>query len=273
MKKICKYKNIIICILVFAIIGMTEPKKVLADSDGDTCEVGIAVVGNYSYWDDLNNLNAPTDIGDSIYSAFKSGKAKNWGIGFQSYNHMVDVNMFKAKSLGGSDHRFADNVDLLFYSGHGLKPGYHGAIDYSFALCYDRGEHRAKQGDMRLGNRDLEWLVTFTCNFCKGSNDEIGRMASGVHSICGFSTGVVLTSNMGQVMCSKLKSGVSVKEAFFATAHETQPWKDQWSNRTACVFTTNSCADDRIWGYGTVAKDPVSYAKKPSSYVKYSYDY
>lgn len=273
MKKLYKYKSVIICILVFAIIGMTEPKKVFADSDGDTCEVGIAVVGNYSYWDDLDNLNAPTDIGDSIYNAFKSGKAKNWKIGFQSYDHMVDIDTFKAKSLGGSDHKWADDVDLLFYSGHGLKPRYHGATDYSFALCYNKGKHRAKQGEMRLGNRDLEWLVTFTCNFCKGSNDEIGRMASGVHSICGFSTGVYLTSNMGEVMCSKLKSGVSVKEAFFATAHETQPWRDQWKDRTACVFTTKSCADDRIWGYGKVAKDPVPYAKNSSGYVKYSYDY
>lgn len=273
MKKLYKYKSIMVYILVFVMIGFQKPEKIFADSDGDSCEVGIAVVGNYSYWDDLSNLDAPTNIGDSIYDAFKSGKAKDWKIGFRSYNQEVDINLFKAKSLGGSDNKFADNVDLLFYSGHGLKPGYHGATDYSFALCYHQGKHRAKQGEMYLGNKDLEWLVTFTCNFCKGSNSEIGRMAKGLHSICGFSTGVVLTSNMGEVMCSKLKSGVSVKEAFFATAHETQPWKDQWSNRTACVFTTSSCANDRIWGYGKVAKDPVPYTKNSSGYVKYSYDY
>ncbi len=240
-----------------------------ADSDGKKCEVGITAVGNYSYWDDLENLNAPTKIGDSIYSAFKSGNAKEWSIGFRSYDHSVIVNKFKAKSLGGNDSDWSDDVDLLFYSGHGLKPGNHGATDYSFALCYDKKKHRAKQSEMYLGNKDLEWLVTFTCNFCNGSMNQIGHMAKGLHAICGYSTRSILTSDMGEVMARKLKKGISVKEAFFATAKETQPWYSY--GKTACVFTTKKCANDCIWGYGKVADDPKPYSTKPSNYVLYSY--
>lgn len=266
-------KKILCVVFVLSMITscIYNSKVALADSDGNTCEVGIAVVGNYSYWDDLDNLQAPTKIGNSIYNSFKSGNAKKWNIGFQSYDAMLKVECFKGKSLGGSDHLFADDVDLLFYAGHGLTPGSHGADDYSLALSYDKKKHRANQSDMFLGNKDLEWFITFTCNFCKGSMSQLGHMAKGLHALCGFSTGVCLTSDMGSVISEKLKKGVSVKEAFFATAKETQPWKDKLNSRKACVFTTKDCADDRIWGYGSVASDPKAYSANSSGYVKYTY--
>lgn len=260
----------IVFALSILISSLNNSKIALADSDGNTCEVGIAAVGNYSYWDDLNNLSAPTKIGDSIYKAF-NGNAKKWKIGFCSYDAMVTVDEFRGKSLGGYDHLYADNVDLLFYIGHGLTPNTHGAKDYCFALCYDKKEYRANQSEMFLGNKDLEWFITFTCNFCKGSMSKLGHMAKGLHALCGFSTGAILTSNMGSVISAKLKRGVSVKEAFFATAKETQPWKDKIYSRVANVFTTKSCANDRIWGYGNVASDPKAYSADPSKYVKYSY--
>ncbi len=264
----------ILCIffaLSLVMLNMENSKIALADTDGNSCDVGIAVVGNYSYWNDLKNLNASTQIGDSIYKAFKPGSAKKWKIGFRSYDAMVDVNTFKGKSLGGSDHLYADNVDLLIYAGHGLTPGAHGANDYSLALCYNKKKYRAKQSEMYLGNKDLEWFITFTCNFCKGSMSQLGHMAKGLHALCGFSTGVILTSDMGTVLSAKLKKGVSVKEAFFATAKETQPWRDKGNPRIANVFTTKSCANDRIWGYGNVASDPKPYSSDPTKYVKYAY--
>lgn len=257
------------CALVF---GLSNSQIILADTDGNTCEVGIAMVGNYSYYNKLDNLSAPTRIGDSIYKAFKPGNAKNWKVGFRHYDNGLTVGDFKGKSLGGSDHLYADNVDLLFYAGHGLLPNTYGANDYSLALCYDKKPHRARQKDMFLGNKDLEWFVTFTCNFCKASMKELGSMAKGLHALCGYSTGVYLTSDMGAVMTAKLKRGVSVKEAFFATAKETQTWKSKLKSRQACVFTTKKCANDRIWGYGSVASDPKDYNKDPSGYVKYCYN-
>lgn len=263
----------IVFTLSILVSSIQNPKVALADTDGNTCEVGIAVVGNYAYWDDLDDLKAPIKIGDSIYKAFKPGNAKKWKIGLQSYDAMVQVEGFKGKSLGGGDHLYADDVDLLFYAGHGLTPGTHGATDYSLALCYNKKKHRAKQSEMFLGNKDLEWFITFTCNFCKGSMSQLGHMAKGLHALCGFSTGVLLTNDMGSVISAKLKRGVSVKEAFFATAKETQPWRDSLTNhRVANVFTTKSCANDRIWGYGTVASDPKAYSKDSSKYVKYAYN-
>ena len=73
-------------------------------------------------------------------------------------------------------------------------------------------------------------------------------------------------------MCNKLKKGISVKEAFFATAQETQPWYDGYvTRRAANVFTTKNCENDRIWGYGSVANDPKPYSEDSSKYINCKY--
>ena len=113
-----------------------------------------------------------------------------------------------------------------------------------------------------------EWFITFTCNFLNGSNDQIGRMMEGLHTVCGYSTDMTVTANAGDLMASKLKSGMSVKEAYFSYAKQTQSKK---SKNTACVFTTKTLANDHIWGYGTVGSDPTPYSKSKSGYIKYSY--
>lgn len=271
MVKFIKKKSFIALVLIF-VVFLTNSNVAKADSDGNKCEVGVLVVGDYSDWNDLSDLNAPITIKSDINSAFKSGNAKGWSVGFAKKNADVKINMFKGKSLGGKDDQYADNVDLLFYSGHGLKPNCHGASDYSLALDYDRSKKYAKQSEMYLGNKDLEWFITFTCNFLKGGLSKVGHMAKGIHCICGYQTGVILVPNMGKTMSSKLKNGISVKEAFFATADETQPWTD-FNNRTAAVFTTTSCAADRIWGYGSQASDPKPYSQNSSGYVIYQYNY
>ncbi len=268
-----KVKTCLGMILAVAIV-MNSSINASADSDGNTCSVGIATVSDYTHWNgDLKNLKAPSSIANDIYDEFKSGQAKKWSVGFLLTNTGVFENVFKGKSLGGQDDLYADNVDLLFYSGHGLQPNTHGAGNYySFALDYKKGKHYAKQPEMFLGNKDLEWFVTFTCNFLNGGLSEVGHMAKGIHSICGYQTVILLVPNMGKVMCGKLKKGISVKEAFFATADETQPWKDIYQ-RTAAVFTTKDCATDRIWGYGSQADDPKPYSEAPGKYIIYKYNY
>lgn len=249
--------------------SMTDTIK--ADNDGSAREIGIECVGNYSTWSSLEDLESPINIANDFYSAFSDG-AKNWKINFKLTNNAVYENDFKAKSLGGNDHKYADNVDLLIYAGHGVMPGKYGASDYSFALNTKQNTKYAKQGEMYLGNKDLEWLVTFTCNFLQSQNlDTIGRMARGIHAICGFESSMIITAKMGPVFASKLKRGYSVKESFLGTVKETKVWYD--SGGRAGVFTTKANADDRLWGYGSVAADPPSYKKNPSGYILYSYEY
>lgn len=260
-------RNMIISCLLIMVGIIANPNFASADRDGNECSVGIETVGNYSAWSDLNDLSSPADIGNDIEKAFK--KAKAWKIGYVRKNNGVGVSNFKGASLGGNDGDYADNVDLLFYSGHSLKPKKHGASDYSFALNTYGKKHYAKQGEMRLGNKDLEWFVTFSCNFLNGDMKKVGRLAKGLHAVCGFKTDMTLTKDAGSVFCNKLKAGISVKEAYFAYAKATQAKRNK---NVAAVFTTKKCASDRIWGYGSVAKDPKSYSEDPSSYVMYYYN-
>ncbi|SFR29847.1 hypothetical protein SAMN04488564_12236 [Lentzea waywayandensis] len=56
----------------------------------------------------------------------------------------------------GSDQIYADDVDIVFFSGHGMRFG------ASFGVkTLDDGVARAS--NMRLGNKDLEWLVADGC--------------------------------------------------------------------------------------------------------------
>lgn len=263
-------KIILKALLGLILITFASSISVKADGDGNAREIGVECVGNYSSWSDLDNLESPYKIGNDFADAFQNDK-KNWTVKFRYMDSLVEEKDFRGASLGGNDNQIADNVDLLIYSGHGLTPGSHGAKDYSFALNTKYDTKYAKQSEMYLGNRDLEWLVTFTCNFLASKNmKKIGHMAKGIHAICGFETGVVLTPHMGSVFASKLKKGYSVKESFFATANETRVW---YSGGTAGVFTTTKNANDCLTGYGKVASDPEDYSKNSSGYILYSYNY
>lgn len=261
----------IITLMLITVISVAQFQNVKADNDNGAREIGIECVGNYSTWNDLDDLGSPLNIADDFAEAF-SNNNKKWKVSYNFKNNVVWETDFRGASLGGRDSTYADNVDLLIYSGHGLKPKGHGSDDYAFALNSKQKSKYAKQSEMYLGNRDLEWLVTFTCNFLASKDlNKIGHMAKGIHAICGFETTVILTADMGSVFAKKLKKGYSVKEAFFGTAKDTRIWYK--SGGTAGVFTTTKNEKDRIWGYGTTASDPKNYSKNKSGYILYSYKY
>lgn len=264
--------NKILALVIIISMSCSFTNEVKADNDAGAKEIGIACVGDYSSWNgELNNLNSPIDIANDFAEEFANNE-KNWKVKFKHLNNLVWETDFKGKILGGEDHIYADNVDILIYSGHGVKPNKYGSSDYAFALNTKKSSKYANQSQMYFGDRDLEWLVTFTCNFLASKDlDTIGHMAKGVHAICGFETTVILTTDMGKVFAKKLKKGYSVKESFFATAEETRIWYK--SGGTAGVFTTKNNANDCLWGYGKVSSDPARYSSDSSGYILYSYTY
>ena len=270
-------RTICFCLLL-SLFLYGNSRQALAGPDGDDRSIGIEVVGNYSNWDDLNDLNSPIDIANGVIEEFKN-EPKKWKVSYTYRNNAVWEKDFKGVSIGGRDNLYADNVDLLIYAGHGVKPKKHGATDYSFALNTKKDTKYAKQSEMYLGNGDLEWLVTFTCNFLESKDlDTIGHMAKGLHAVCGFETTIILTPDMGKTFAAKLKKGKSVKDAFYETVRETRTIQDKiecainGQQRTVGVFTTKKNAEDRIWGYGNTESDPKSYTKNKSGYILYSYD-
>ena len=306
-KDIINVKKKIVCILMTCIMITVLVNVICASEDKDDKTIGVEIVGNYSKWNgDLKNLKAPYKIGNGITSIV-SRDLKGWKTKFYLKDETVQENDFKGVSLGGNDNKYIDAVDLFIYAGHGVIPNDHGAKDYSFALSPSKGGKYAKQSEMFIGNGNLEWLVTFTCNFLSSKDkDRIGHMARGVHSICGFEDAILLTDDMGEVFIKKLKSGMSVKQAFFETAKETKPRRgvkyedainigaavagcpaggecimDMANNiinlvdkkKVGC-FTTEKNVNDRIWGYGKTASDPKKYnSKTKDKYKLYSYNF
>nr|MCR5186882.1 DUF6345 domain-containing protein [Clostridia bacterium] len=270
------------CLILVITVYQVDVFASKDQDDYDNRRIAVEYAGYYDTWGgDLDNLKSPADISNGIVDELK-GSPKGWKIKYVKSDYSVWETDFKGVSIGGHDNEYADSVDMLIYTGHGVKPKHHGATDYSFALNTYKNTRYAKQSEMYLGNGDLEWLVTFTCNFLASKDlDKIGHMSKGLHAICGYESSVILTPHMGRIFLEKLKRGISVKEAFFATSLECRVGIDKIINKkgenVAGVFTTKKNENDRLWGFGDTASDPLSYSKDnnkiKSKYKLCTYDY
>lgn len=264
-----KIKPMIMVIIAILTTVLSNPLYAKADDDGSVCQVGIFSVYDYKGTGApiTSNLSSPVDIATDLYNAFKVGSAKEWSVAYNWKNSTVWETDFTRPHVGSS-YPYVDNVDLAFYIGHGVKPNNYGSKDYSFVLNTNKNSYFVEQANLNLGVRDLEWFITLTCNFLSGTNDDIGRLMRGLHTVCGFQSQIYLTQDAGKILAQKLKSGVSVKEAYFAYGKETQPGRYK---HTAAVFTTTNLTNDRIWGYGSVGSDPTVYYLAKNQYVRYYY--
>ena len=240
----------------------------LADLDGNTVRIGI----DYCQWysgtgspvtSDRESAAAASRVDSRIISA-----NPGWGLQYIWGNSDAWETDFKDASKNGADNRLVDDVDLAVWAGHGVVPGSYGASDYSLIMNNQHSSYYARQGDMMLGNRDLEWFVTFTCNFTNGSMDQIGRAATGVHQICGYSTDMTITSNAGDRF-SYYAANLSLP---ITTAYTNYGWATQNAAdvNTITVFRAIQDWNDHLWGFGSVGNDPPWYVNNNSAYEKFS---
>ena len=115
-------------------------------SVGGTIDVATEWIGNSQ---GLPNSAANTwDFRDEMSDV--SSIAFNWG------DNDVFESDFVDPSLGGDDSNWADNVDLMWFQGHGNSNG--------FATGNRQGDEFVHRNDARWGNNDLEWLVVHSCD-------------------------------------------------------------------------------------------------------------
>ena len=86
----------------------------------------------------------------------------------------------------GTDQRYADNVDIVFFSGHGSASGAFFGVD-----AHDSGQAEPKQ--MVLGDRQCEWAIFDACEVLSHSatNSVFTRWKGsfkGLHYLLGFHT-------------------------------------------------------------------------------------
>ncbi|WP_293676557.1 DUF6345 domain-containing protein [uncultured Phenylobacterium sp.] len=160
---------------------------------------------------------------------------------------------FKTQGAGspasGADPNLADNVDMVSFSGHG------GAGGSLFGKSAD-----AKPGEIRWGDRELEYIVLDACNVLE-EKGVFGRWGwpvfKGLHYILGFHTTTSAEADRGRILAQYLNAGNTVRQAWIKACQDTESSGTQWAYLRADAPGTNTY-NDHWWGKGAVSADPTN---------------
>ncbi len=238
----------------------------LADADGSSLDILGEACGAYV------GTGSPAEPYGNLYTCYAliqglngivNDPDSNWNYRFYYENASAWELDWKSSVIGGNDYRLADDVDLAAWCGHGL-----GNV-FCFTTC--RNDWYTTHNDLGLGDRDCEWLLAFTCNFLNASRQQVGPAMNGLHSICGFDSGMLVTSNGGSRFAYwATVQSKSVWMAWKKYTWDTQP-RDQY--HVACMVAAQSCYTDKLWGEGgPVGPDPPAWSPATDYlYAKYSW--
>lgn len=156
----------------------------------------------------------------------------------------------------GTDQSYADNVDIVFFAGHSNP---NGAL---FGIA-DKDDGRAWYDNMRLGNRQCEWIAFASCRLLNNDDGNVfnrwGPVFKGLHYILGFETNCSDRGDHGRKFAEKLNAGETVYNAWKKACEETEASDTCWANMHAeqDSIPTNVW-QDHWWGKGYVSPDPVN---------------
>ncbi len=169
----------------FALMGMTTLLSVFAWSSAEAdCSgncAGWEAVGDYNG----TNPDLPKTIPEGVkFQQALADHAPSWKRDFAWTDNNAWERDFKSQAIGGSDHRWADDVDLMLFAGHGNRNGvFFGVNQDDLAIRFD---------ESRLGDKDLEWMIFDACQVLK---DDAGKwhrwgwpVFKGLHYIFSFDT-------------------------------------------------------------------------------------
>jgi len=256
-KKFCIFLSVLIFSMTFS--GMA-----FADDDGNDVAIGVEYVNYYEGTDrpaaQYGDLNTSDDAVNGL-ADIVSDSSTNWLWDFSYGNSSAwELDWKSTGRLGGDDEYYADDVDLVAFSGHGLGQ--------NFTFNNQNDDWYTTISDLDLGDRDAEWLLTFTCNFLNGTMSQFGPAADGIHLINGYSTDMTITANAGQRFSYWATAPYGVRVAWYKYGYDTQ--NGAWQN-TARTFGASASVNDYLWGYGSVSSDPSPYTTNPSAYTYWDY--
>jgi hypothetical protein len=129
---------------------------------------------------------------------------------------------FKDPALGGDDSTYADNVDLMWFQGHGNPDG--------FATNPTPGDGFVHRTDARWGNNDLEWLVVHSCSVLElgsGATNVWNRWSpafKGLHLLLGYGNSSYNVDGDGNEFGDDLADDdMKIREAWVDANESEQP--------------------------------------------------
>lgn len=183
--------------------------------------------------------------------------------GIQQFNYGDDNAWdqdFEESGVGsptaGTDQTYADNVDICFFSGHGGPSGALFGID-------NRDDGRARYSNIRLGNRQCEWIIFDACQvLAQTSHSNWNQCFKGLHYILGFHTTCSDSKNRGKKFAERLNDGETVRSAWIKACEATEDSSTQWAYLRADQSGTDT-VNDHWHGKGHVSSDP----SNPTAYI------
>lgn len=208
--------------------------------------IGIEWVQKYNgLAGDLSNTRAQAE---GFYNTLSATKKFAWGDDLAWDRDFETVNL--GSPAGGTDTVWADDVDMVFFSGHGSS------TRFLFGKKID--DARAKNTEVRWGDRELEWIVLDACDVLRrtGVFNRWGwPVFRGLHYILGFHTTTGDEPHRGRVLAQYLNAGWSMREAWIRAAQDTEDSETEWAYLRADADGTNTY-NDHWHGKGFVSSDP-----------------
>lgn len=236
-KELCKF-------LVISLIILVSGQKALAYTAG-----WEAVNQYHGYLTDLYNcVNEGEKFEDAIYNYSSS-----WTVDFGWRDDAAYEEDFKVSTLGGTDYKWADNVDLMLFSGHGSKNGFY------FGTTVD--DHMLHYEDAYWGDQNLEWIIIDACNVLFDDDTLWDRWGwpvfKGLHYILGYNTECYDVDTRGRDFIKyAMYLGYTVRLAWI---HATIDSEDG----TMAAYLRADSADtdtynDHLFDFGSVSTDPIN---------------
>jgi hypothetical protein len=196
--------------------------------------IGIEWVQQYNGL--AGNLSNTKAQAEGFYNTLSATKRFEWG------DNLAWDQDFETSGLGsppsGTDTVWADNVDMVFFSGHGSADRFYFGRQIDDAV--------AKNTEIQWGQQCLNWIVLDACNILEwpGAFDRWGwPVFKGLHYILGFHTTTGDEPYRGQVLAQYLNAGWSIRDAWIRAAQDTEGPGTWWAYMRADNGATNTYAD------------------------------
>jgi hypothetical protein len=217
--------------------------------------IGIEWVRQYNGL--ASNLTNTKPQAEGFYDTLSATRQFAWG------DDLAWDRDFEQQNVGspgsGTDTTWADNVDMVFFSGHGSPAQFYFGVAIDDAL--------AKSTEIVWGNQDLEFIALDACNILE-EDGVFGRWGwpvfKGLHFILSFHTTTSDEPDRGRILAQYLNAGNTVRSSWIKACQDTEDSDTVWAYLRAGTSSIDTYSD-HWWGKGSVSGDPTS-----PSYLAYA---